>query len=373
MTLPASISLPADARIYVRPCSFVDSPIGLDGRAERLAHGLLWFSAVELTAMKDGNRLYRDIIPVEQLNEALAALPDPGRAHAMLDGFTRPRQPLTLGERVIRFDTPHVMGILNMTPDSFSDGGKHLSDPSAAADAGFAMVEAGASLVDVGGESTRPGAQPVWEGDEIKRIVPVIERLAKGGVPISVDTRKAAVMEAALAAGAHMVNDVSGLLHDPRSAEVVAKAGCPVILMHAPSSGDNPHAGAAYGDAAIDVYDWLAERVDAAVAAGIARDKIMIDPGIGFGKSLQHNLAICNRLAMLQGLGLPVLFAASRKRIIGALSNEAPARERLGGSVALAFHAVQQGAQMVRVHDVQETRQALQLWRGLRDAAIVAG
>lgn len=367
------MTLPADTRIYLRPCNFVDSPVGLDGRTQRLAHGLLWFSAVELTALKGNERLHRDIIPVEHLDEAVAALADPTLARAMLEGFTKARPPLTLGERIIRFDTPHVMGILNMTPDSFSDGGKHLDDPAAAADAGFAMVEAGAAIIDVGGESTRPGAEPVWEGDEIKRIVPVIEKLTKGGVPVSVDTRKAAVMEAALAAGAHLVNDVSGLLHDPRSAEVVAKAGCPVILMHAPSSGDDPHAGAAYGDAAIDVFEWLAARVEATVAAGIARERIIVDPGIGFGKSLQHNLAICNRLAMFQGLGLPVLFAASRKRIIGALSNEATASERLGGSVALAFHAVQQGAQMVRVHDVRETRQAIQLWRGLRDAAIVAG
>jgi dihydropteroate synthase len=265
------------------------------------------------------------------------------------------------------------MGILNMTPDSFSDGGKHLGDPSAAADAGFAMAEAGATIIDVGGESTRPGAEPVWEGDEIKRVVPVIERLTRAGVPVSIDTRKASVMEAALAAGAHIVNDVSGLLHDPRSAGVVAKAGCPVILMHAPSSGDDPHAGASYSDAALDVYDWLAARVDEAVAAGISRDNIIVDPGIGFGKTLQHSLSICNALAMFQGLGLPVLFAASRKRIIGALSNEAPAGERLGGSVALALHAVQQGAQMVRVHDVQETRQAVHVCRGLRDAAIMAG
>lgn len=366
-------SLPTDARIYLRPCNFVDSPIGFDGRTQRLAHGLLWFSAVELTAMKGEERLHRDLIYVENLEEALSALSDPEHARAMLHGFTTSRQPLTLGERVIRFDTPHVMGILNMTPDSFSDGGKHAGDPSAAADSAFAMYEAGASIIDVGGESTRPGAEPVWEGDEISRVVPVIERLAKGGVPVSVDTRKASVMEAALAAGAHLVNDVSGLLHDPRSTEVVARAACPVVLMHSPSAGDNPHAEAAYGEAVINVYDWLSARVEAAVAAGVARDRIIVDPGIGFGKSLQHNLAICNRLAMFQGLGLPLLFGASRKRIIGALANEAPANERLGGSVALAFHAVQQGAQMVRVHDVHETRQALQLWRGLRDAAIVAG
>lgn len=373
MTFAYLSALPADARIYLRPCNFVDSPVGLDGRTERLAHGLLWFSAVELIAIKGEERLYRDLVHVEHLEETLTALPNAEHARAMLQGFTKTRQPLTLGERIIRFDTPHVMGILNMTPDSFSDGGKHLGDPSAAADSGFAMYEAGASIIDIGGESTRPGAEPVWEGDEINRVVPIIERLAKGGVPVSVDTRKASVMEAALAAGAHMVNDVSGLLHDPRSAEIVAKAACPVVLMHSPSAGDNPHADAAYSEAAVDVYDWLSARVEAAAAAGVARGNIIIDPGIGFGKSLQHNLAICNRLAMFQGLGLPLLFGASRKRVIGALANEAPAADRLGGSVVMAYHAVQMGAQIVRVHDVKETRQALQLWRGMRDAAIVAG
>ncbi|MBK5264772.1 MAG: dihydropteroate synthase [Alphaproteobacteria bacterium] len=359
--------------MYLRPCNFVDSPVGLDGRTARLGQGLLWFSAVELTAMLDGKRVYRDLIAVEQLEDAFDALPNASQVRAMMEGFARPRPPLTLGERVIRFDVPHVMGILNMTPDSFSDGGKHLGDPAAAADAGFAMIEAGAAMIDVGGESTRPGAEAVWEGDEIKRIVPVIERLAKGGVPVSVDTRKASVMEAALAAGAHLVNDVSGLLHDPRSMDVVAKAGCPVVLMHAPSSGDNPHAGGSYGDAVTDVYDWLAERVDAVVSAGISRDHIIIDPGIGFGKALQHSLAICNGLAMFQGLGLPLVFGASRKRVIGALSHEAPADARLGGSVAMAHHAIQMGAQIVRVHDVPETLQAVHVWRGLRDAAIMAG
>lgn len=366
-------TLPADARIYLRPCAFVDSPVGLDGRTARLGQGLLWFSAVELTAMLGGKRMYRDLIAVEQLEQAFEVLPDATQARAMMEGFSRPRPPLTLGERVIRFDVPHVMGILNMTPDSFSDGGKHLGDPAAAADAGFAMYEAGASIIDVGGESTRPGAEAVWEGDEIKRVVPVIERLAKGGVPVSIDTRKATVMEAALAAGAHIINDVSGLLHDPRGVDVVAKAACPVVLMHSPSSGDDPHAGASYSDAVIDVYNWIAIRVDEAVAAGIERDNIIIDPGIGFGKALQHSLAICNALAMFQGLGLPLLFGASRKRVIGALSNEAPASARLGGSVALAHHAIQLGAQIVRVHDVQETLQAVHVWRGLRDTAIMAG
>ena len=235
------------------------------------------------------------------------------------------------------------------------------------------MHAAGAAIIDVGGESTRPGAATVWEGDEIARIVPVVERLAAAGIPMSVDTRKAAVMEAALAAGAAIVNDVSALRHDPRSLEVVAAAGCPVILMHAPSAGDDPHDNpGGYGDVVADVFDHLEARIAVAEAAGVPRARIMVDPGLGFGKSLADNLALVNGLATFQGLGVPLLFAGSRKRLIGALSNEAPAADRLGGSVALAFRAAQLGAQMLRVHDVKESVQALHLWRGLADAGLSA-
>ena len=268
-----------------------------------------------------------------------------------------------------------------MTPDSFSDGGKLVDDPDRAADAGFAMQLAGASIIDVGGESTRPGADAVWEGDEIARTVPVIERLAKSGIVVSIDTRKASVMEAALAAGAGIVNDVTGLTHDPRALEVVAQAGCPVMLMHSPSAGEDPHGGAvkykagAVGGAAIDlaIFDWLEARVSACIAAGVDRAKIIVDPGIGFGKALQDDTRIVNNLALYQALGVPLLFGASRKRMVGALTNGAPVPERLGGSIALALKAIDQGAQIVRVHDVQESVQAARVWRGLRDAALVAG
>jgi dihydropteroate synthase len=318
-------------------------------------------------------RLWREVVPVAAFEAAVATLPEPleRRARALAAAISAPRPPLVLPQRTIRFDMPQVMGILNVTPDSFSDGGKRGMEPEAIVDAGFAMGVAGAALVDVGGESTRPGAEKVWEGDEITRVVPVIERLAAAGVAVSVDTRKAAVMEAALAAGAAIVNDVSALLHDPRSLEVVAAAGCPVILMHAPSTGDDPHANrGGYAEVVTDVFDWLEGRVAACVAAGIARDKIVVDPGLGFGKSLADNLALVNRLALFHGLGVPLLLGASRKRMIGALSNEAPANERLGGSVALAMRGAQLGADILRVHDVPETVQAARVWRGLRDAAL---
>lgn len=357
--------------LYLRPVWFVDSPVGLpDGSWRRLGNSLLWFQGVEVRGAGP-----LQIIPVAALDDWLATLPDPQRAEAeaQLSGLAAPRTPLTHGERTIRFDTPQVMGILNMTPDSFSDGGKHFSDAEAAADAGFAMGLAGASIIDVGGESTRPGADPVWEGDEIARVAPVIERLARSGAVVSIDTRKAAVMEAALAAGAAIVNDVSALLHDPRAMEVVARAGCPVVLMHAPSAGQDPHVRAApYGDVVAATYDFLRARIDACVAAGVARDRIILDPGLGFGKSLADNLALMNRLATFHSLGLPLLVGASRKRMIGALSNEAPVDERLGGSIALGLEAVRAGATIVRVHDVPETVQAIRVWRGLRDAALSA-
>lgn len=368
-------TIPADARLYLRPVWFVPAPYGLDGQVARMGNGLLWFQGYELTALQGRERAARVTLPVEAFEAAVAGLPDPlaQRAMTLAANISALRPPLMLGERTIRFDAPQLMGILNVTPDSFSDGGTHGDDPQATADSGFAMAAAGAALIDVGGESTRPRAAKVWEGDEIARVVPVIERLAAAGVPVSVDTRKAAVMEAALAAGAKVINDISALRHDPRAMEVAAASGCPIILMHAPSAGDDPHDNpAGYGDVVADVFDMLEARIAACVDAGIPRERLIVDPGLGFGKSLADNLALVNRLATFQGLGVPLLFAGSRKRMIGALSNEAPAAERLGGSVALAVRAADQGAQMVRVHDVKESVQALHVWRGLADAGLSA-
>jgi dihydropteroate synthase len=356
------LDLPAAAKLYLRPTQFVDTPVGRDGEVARLAGGMNWFAAYELIAVKDGKRVVQATVPVAAL---------PGELRDLADRISAPRAALTLGERVLRMDQPQVMGILNVTPDSFSDGEKYYGDPEGAAGAGVAMSGAGAALIDVGGESTRPGADPLWEGDEVARVVPVVERLARSGTAVSIDTRKAPVMEAALKAGAHLVNDVAALLWDPRALEVVVKAGCPVVLMHSPEPAKSPHGGNGYGDVLIEVYDWLEQRVADVAAAGVDRAKILIDPGIGFGKSLADNLALLNGLALFHGIGCPIVLGASRKRMIGALSNEAPAEARLGGSVALALKGAELGAQIVRVHDVQESVQALRVWRGLRDQALV--
>jgi len=228
-------------------------------------------------------------------------------------------------------------------------------------------------MIDVGGESTRPGAKPIWEQDELARVLPVIERLVAVGTAVSVDTRKAAVMAGALQAGASLVNDVSGLTYDPEAAALVARAGCPVVLMHHQGTPETMQQAPHYRrPVLIEVYDWLQERIGAAVAAGIDRSRIIVDPGIGFGKTLQHNLQLMNGLALFHGLGCPILLGASRKRMIGALANEAPADRRLAGSIALALKAADQGVQLIRVHDVPETVQALKVWRGFRDVSLAA-
>ncbi|MGE8141165.1 dihydropteroate synthase [Novosphingobium sp. NPDC080210] len=353
---------------YLRPIALAASPQCEDGDAVRLAGGMVYASRFALIAREEFRVVSRARYSVPELRAALSGLPD--AVEEQFDNLQRSHAPLQCGARTVRLDQPQVMGILNVTPDSFSDGGQFMDDPEVANAHAAAMVEAGAAIIDVGGESTRPGAAAVWEGDELKRVVPAVERLAGMGAAISIDTRRPAVMEAALAAGGHIFNDVSALRHDPRSLEFAAGSGAPVVLMHAPGEGEDLHGNGHYADVVLDVFDWLAQRRDAALAAGIAREKIVLDPGLGFGKSLAENLALMNALPLFHALGQPLLLGVSRKRMIGALSNEAPAHKRLGGSIALAMKGLDAGVQLLRVHDVAETVQARDVWRGLRDAAL---
>ena len=347
-------------KTYLRPTGFVDAPFSHDGKVARLAGGLQFFASVEIIR-EDGTEL----VPVEGIEARLDQAQKP-----VWQRLTSARTPLKLGERVVRLDQPQVVGIVNVTPDSFSDAGIN-EDAETAIAAGHDMASAGAAIVDVGGESTRPGAKPVWEGDESGRVLPVIRRLAVAGTAVSVDTRKALVMEQALASGAGMINDVSALTWDPRALEVVAKAGCPVVLMHHQGPPETMQDDPRYDRPVIlEIYDWLEERIAACEAAGIGRERIIVDPGFGFGKNVTHNLQLMNSLALLHGLGCAIMLGASRKRTIGALSGEAPADRRLPGSLAFALQAAGQGAQLLRVHDVPETVQALRVWRGLRDAAL---
>jgi dihydropteroate synthase len=250
-----------------------------------------------------------------------------------------------------------LMGVVNVTPDSFSDGGLYL-DPAAAITHGEELAAAGAEILDVGGESTRPGAEEVWEAEELRRVVPVIEGLAGAGVEISVDTSKAAVAAAALDAGATTVNDVTALRGDPEMAAMCAERGVRVVLMHMIGSPRTMQKNPVYDDVVEDVKGFLADRVQVALAAGIAEERIWLDPGIGFGKTVEHNLELLRRLGELRELGRPLVVGTSRKSFIGEVDGS-PAGKRLGGTVASSVLAAAAGAEVLRVHDVAEMGQAL--------------
>ncbi|MBI1219253.1 MAG: dihydropteroate synthase [Rhodobacteraceae bacterium] len=329
--------------IYYRPIPMTDAarPAG----ALPLAGGWCWFDRVEV--------LRRDAAPeVIGLDSTPADL---------LARIAAPRADLA----GLTLDRPRIMGILNVTPDSFSDGGDHAT-PADAVGHARAMQAAGADILDVGGESTRPGAAEVPVAEEIARTAPVIAALrAAGAAPVSIDTRKAGVAQAALTAGARIVNDVSAFGFDAGMAAVVAASGAPVCLMHARGTPATMQADPRYDDVLLDVYDYLADRVAFAEAAGIARSRILIDPGIGFGKTAAHNLALLRRLSLFHTLGCPILLGVSRKRFIGTIGGAPAAKDRMPGSVALALAGIAQGVQIVRVHDVPETRQALALWQSV--------
>lgn len=264
--------------------------------------------------------------------------------------------------RALRFERPLVMGILNVTPDSFSDGGRYATSGTAITRA-LEMAAQGADIIDIGGESSRPGAEPVSADEELARVIPVISSLRKQStIPISIDTYKSPVAEAALDAGADLINDISALRMDPELATVVAAAHAPVILMHMLGTPrtmqQNPH----YADCVEEIAAFFQERIEFCLQNGISRDKLILDPGIGFGKRLEDNLAILAGLPRFKQFGIPILVGASRKSFIGQVHTDGrPAGERLGGSIAAAVVAVQRGADIVRVHDVAETVEALKL------------
>jgi dihydropteroate synthase len=256
------------------------------------------------------------------------------------------------------------MGILNVTPDSFSDGGKHAAT-DAAIEAGRAMLATGADIIDVGGESTRPNAGLVTPDEEIARVRPVIEALAREGAVISADTRHAATMAAALAAGARIINDVSGLKHDPRAAALVAQAACPVVLMHMRGTPQTMDAQTHYINLVEDVLAELTATRHAALEAGISADNIALDPGFGFAKRAHQNIRLLQATSRFVALGHPVLIGVSRKRFIGELGGETAAAKRFPGSLAAGLYAISQGANLLRVHDVAATVQALRVWERL--------
>lgn len=310
-----------------------------------LAGGWCWFDQVEVLSRGAPSRL----MPASDL-----ATPVLSRLTARRADFAG-----------VTMDRPRLMGILNVTPDSFSDGGKFLAADKAVAEG--RRIARLAEYLDIGGESTRPGAGEVSIPDEITRTAPVIDALREAGMqaPISIDTRKALVAVSALQAGASLVNDVSAFGFDPALGPLVARAGVPVVLMHAQGLPATMQENPSYGDVLLDVYDALAARLAEAEAMGISRTRIALDPGIGFGKTQEHNLALLRGLSLFHGLGCPILLGTSRKRFIGAIGQAELPEARMPGSVATALTGAAQGVQITRVHDVAATRQALRLWQAM--------
>ena len=339
---------------YLRPLSLVFGPDARGQISSGLAGALggnphIAFTQVE-EITREGKAISRRILNfVDVKNQPL------------MDEITRPRG--SFGGVVL--SRCAVMGIVNVTPDSFSDGGLY-DESQTATEHGLMLAEQGADILDIGGESTRPGSQEVMLDDERQRIMPVIASLAKNHV-VSVDTRKAALMYEAAEVGAKIINDVSALGFDAASADVVSKTQLPVILMHAQGEPRTMQLAPKYNDVALDVYDWLGLRIEMAIAAGIPKSRICIDPGIGFGKTIQHNLDLLRQLSLFHGLGVGLLVGLSRKNMVGVLTGEKVAVKRAAGSVGGALQAAMMGAHILRVHDVKEMVDALAVFNAALD------
>jgi dihydropteroate synthase len=368
--LPPAMSLatlprtwPPDARLHLQPVGLLRGEAATAmtalGKARPLAGGPLAFPACEIRIARNGRdaRAIGDLAEIE----AWIASADPAsqrRAGLLLDRLGSPR-PWASGP-------PRLMGIVNVTPDSFSDGGEHLDVAAAIAHA-LALAEAGATILDVGGESTRPGAEPVAVETELARVAPVLERLAaerrnRPGLLLSIDTRRALVMRQALALGIDIINDISALGDDPESLALAATTRAQIVLMHKQGEPASMNIAPSYDDVVRDVFDQLERRIEVCLGAGIERSRLIVDPGIGFGKRSAENLALLRALPLYHGLGCPLLLGISRKGLIPGVQKRLAPKERLPGSLAAAFHAFEQGVQLLRVHDVAETRQVVDLW-----------
>ena len=344
--------------VYLQPSGLLYGPDAeyaiADGRAGRLAGGAVGFTQLQLITRGNGGRHTEVRSYMEVRSSADQAL----TASCDLIEAERPDLP------GLALPPVAVMGVVNVTPDSFSDGGR-FETTETAVEQGRALAQDGADLLDIGGESTRPGSEAIEEACELERVLPVIEALAPSGIPISIDTRKSGVMRKASAAGAVLLNDISALDYDPQAMSTAHDLKLPAVLMHSLGDPKTMQQDPRYDDVVLDVFDALRARIEACEAAGIRRNMIVADPGIGFGKTFLHNHALLRGLALFHGLGVRIMLGVSRKAFLGALSGETVAGKRVTGSVTTALVGVMQGVHLLRVHDVRETVQAVRTWNGV--------
>lgn len=356
-------------RLYLRPLGLLEGEAAeaaiAAGIVIPLAGAARAFSLVDLYLRKADGRIVALSATPAQLRDWAAGEGLTEKVEAWFARLSMPRPDFG----GLAMDRPQIMGVVNVTPDSFSDGGDFLA-PDRAVRQARALAEAGASILDIGGESTRPGSAEVPADEEQARVVPVIRALAETGAAISIDSRRASVMAAALEAGAGIVNDVTALTGDSGSLDLVAARQAPTILMHMRGTPQTMQNDPDYRFAPLDIYDYLEARVEACLAAGLPLSHIAIDPGIGFGKTIRHNLELLSHLALFHGLGCPVLLGVSRKGFIGKLSRGEEPKRRVPGSLAAALEGVRQGVQMIRVHDVDETRQAFAIAQSIAGQGI---
>ncbi|MDA9619968.1 dihydropteroate synthase [Alphaproteobacteria bacterium] len=338
-------------------------PIHSDRVFKNLTGGNIYFAAVRIiSCTKQG--LEEKIVSILDLDNFLkkksTAVAE--KIKTILNNIESPREALILNNgSVIGWKKPVIQGVLNVTPDSFSDGGQY-SDIELARPHAHEMISAGADIIDIGGETTKPGAQSVSIKSEKDRVLPVIMNLATLNFPLSIDSRNAEVMNDAIQNGAHIINDVSALGHDLRSIGVVKREDVPIILMHAQGVPEIMQNNPQYSHILLDIYDYLESRIKMCIDAGIDKNKIIADPGIGFGKTVDHNLEILNGLSIFHGLGVPLLVGTSRKSFIGKITGEKVAENRVSGSIAAMLLCLEQGVQIVRVHDVEQATQAISVW-----------
>jgi dihydropteroate synthase len=357
-------------RLWLRPLGLISGRAAgraaACGDARPLTDPNLAFTLVEVLGLGPDRRPVSVTAPIAEFESWIAGAGArfARRAGERLALLSTPRAPWA----GFTLDRPLIMGVLNVTPDSFSDGGRWL-DPKRAIARGRALLSAGADIIDVGGESTRPGADELPPGEEVRRVEPVVRALAQAGAVVSIDTRHKTVMDAALDAGASIVNDVSALTGDPESLPLIARREVPVVLMHMRGEPATMQHNPIYDSPLIEVLEFLEARISASTAAGIRRERIAVDPGIGFGKLVAHNLELLAGMGAFHSLGCPVVLGVSRKSTIARLSRGEPPEVRLPGSLAAALFAVRQGVQILRVHDVAETRQALAVWSALAAAS----
>lgn len=350
--------------VYLKPIGLVYGSDAHEAFGARIAGRLGGSHAAGFTSLEVIERAGAQISVTVRPYDDMAASNDAAVA-GWLERIERPRAPVA-GLDPARLI---VMGIVNVTPDSFSDGGEHRETGDAIAH-GKALAAAGADILDIGGESTRPGADPVTLEQELQRVLPVLDGLRPLEVPLSIDTRKAEVMRRATAAGATIVNDVSSLTHDPDALAAARDLGCPVVLMHSLGEPKTMQRDPHYDNVLLDVFDTLQGHLDRCEAAGLPRARLIADPGIGFGKTFDHNLRLLNGLSLFHGLGVPLLLGVSRKAFIGAITGAAGGHQRVPGSISAALAGIMQGAQIVRVHDVPETVQAFAVWRRIVEAQL---